>query len=112
RTALTFHEGDTMTLAGDERPAFMAETEAQLSALPGVSRGRVNLVCCDGGRAIAYVGIEERGSATMSFRAAPTGDARLAADIVEAGDELSNALMRAIQRGDAADDRSQGHALA
>src|SRR5215510_4660067 len=112
RTALTFREGDMIPVAGDERRAFTAATEDQLAALPGVSQARTNLVCCDNGRAIIYVGIEERGSVTMSFRAAPKGDARLAADIVEAGDELSKALSLAVQRGDAADDRSQGHSLA
>ena len=112
RTALTVHEGDTIPLAGDGRPAFMAATEARLAALPGIRKARVNVVCCDNGRAIVFVGIEERGAATMSFRAAPKGDARLAADIVKAGDELEKALRLAVQRGDAADDRSQGHALA
>ena len=112
RTALTFKEGDTISLAGDERAAFMRTSEGRLATVPGVSRARISLVCCENGRAIVYVGIEERGSATMAFRAAPAADARLAADIVQAGDEFSKALPLAVQRGDAAEDRSQGHALA
>ena len=112
RAALTFTEGDTILLAGDEPPAFIAASEARLAAVPDVRQAKINLVCCDNGRAIIYVGIEERGSPTMSFRAAPQSDARLAADVVQAGDEFSQALMLATQRGDAGEDRSQGHALA
>ena len=47
----------------------------------------------------------------MRFRAAPRGRARLAADVVQAGDEFSEAFMAAIQRGDVTEDRSQGHAF-
>jgi HEAT repeats len=56
--------------------------------------------------------MEERGARTMRLRAAPVGTARLAADIVQSGQEFSEALTQAVQRGDAAEDRSQGHALA
>ena len=65
----------------------------------------------DQGRAIVYVGIEERGVATMRFRAEPEGDARLAADVVRAGDEAGNAIRLAVLRGDSGEDWSRGHAL-
>jgi hypothetical protein len=111
RAALTFKEGDAVSLAGDERPAFLSESEARLAKVPGVDRAQIHLVCCENGRAIVYVGVEERGSAAMAFRTAPKGDARLAADIVQAEEEFSKALMAAVQRGDADEDRSQGHSL-
>ena len=74
RAALTFREGDAMSLAGDERPAFLTAAENRLATLPGVARARINMVCCDQGRAIAYVGIEERGSAMMPLRARTSGN--------------------------------------
>ena len=111
RQALTFKEGDTITLVGDERPAVLAESERRLSTLSGVSRAHTNLVCCDAGRGIVYVGIEEQGRAATHFRAAPRGSVRLAADIVHAGNQFWEAFMAAVQRGDAAEDDSQGHAL-
>jgi hypothetical protein len=80
-------------------------------ALPGVRQARINLVCCDNGRAIVYVGIEEHGSPTMSFRAAPAGDAHLATDIVRAGEEFEKAFTLAVERGEVGEDRSRGHAL-
>ena len=109
REALTFAEGET--IAFSEWPAFLTESEEHLARSPDVARARISLVCCDGGRAIVYVGIEERGAATMGYRAEPEDDARLAPDIVRAGDELANALLLAVLRGDAGEDRSQGHAL-
>jgi hypothetical protein len=42
---------------------------------------------------IVYVGIEERDATAMRFRTAPTGSARLAADIVQSGEEFFKALM-------------------
>lgn len=111
RAALTFREGDTISLEGEERAALMAASEARLVTLPGVRQARINLVCCDNGRAIIYVGIEERGSPTMSFRAASVGDAHLATDIVRAGEEFEKAFTIAVERGEAGEDRSRGHAL-
>ena len=112
RKTLTFAEGDAVALGNGEELAFLQESEDRLARSPDIARARTALVCCDGGRAIVYVGIEERGAATMGYRAEPERDARLAVDIVRAGDELSNALQLAVLRGDAGEDRSQGHALA
>ena len=111
RAALTFKEGDTISFEGHERPAFLTASETRLTALPGVVRARIYPVCCDQGRAIVYVGVEETGAPTMQFRAAPQGDARLAPDIVQAGEEFSKALTLAVQQGHAEEDRSEGHAL-
>ena len=111
REALTFKEGDSIAFAGDTLPAMLEDAERRLSKVPGVVRARTNLVCCDNGRVIVFVGIEERGSSTMRFRAEPVGKARLAADIVAAGDEFSKAFGLAIQRGAFGEDGSQGHSM-
>ena len=111
RAALTFKEGDAVPRAADERAAWTAAAETRIATALDVNRARISLVCCDNGRAIAFVGIERRGARAMEFRASPTGDARLAADVVQAGAEFSKAMMAAVQRGDAGEDRSQGHAL-
>jgi hypothetical protein len=111
RDALTFKEGDTIVMGVDTRPESLTASETRVSALPGVAGARINPVCCDQGRVIVYVGIQERDAATMRFRSAPTGQARLAADIVQSGEEFVNALILAVQRGDAGEDHSQGHAF-
>jgi hypothetical protein len=111
RSALAFKEGDTISLDGNEPPAFLRASENRVAQLPGVARARTELVCCDHNRAIVYVGVEERGARTMHLRAAPLGTARLPPDIVQSGVELSRALWLAVQRDDAAEDDSLGHAL-
>ena len=111
REALTFTEGDTVELGNGEEPAFLVESEDRLAMSLGIARARTEVVCCDRGRAIVYVGIKERGTATRSFRAEPRGDARLAAGVVRAGDEFATALGLAVLRGDDGEDRSRGHAL-
>ena len=71
-------------------------------------RAQVSLVCCDEGRGIVYVGIEEKGRPALRFLPAPSGSVRLPADIVEAGAALEKAFMAAVERGDSAEDDSEG----
>jgi hypothetical protein len=111
RKALTFREGDTVSPEAGE-PPFLKETESRLAKVPGVVRARANFVCCDHGRAIVYVGIEEEGAPARNTRAAPSGTMRLPPDIVLAGTEFAKASMSAVQRGDTGEDRTEGHALA
>ena len=111
RRMLTFAEGDTLSLAGDEPPAVLAESEQRLATLPGVVHARTTIVCCDGDRLIIYVGVEEKSGASTHFRKSPEGSVRLPADVVQAGDDFSEVFMAAVERGDAAEDDSQGHAL-
>ena len=113
RALLGISEGDLVVRSGPGQPpeAFV-RAERQLETLPGVARARINAICCDAGRVILFVGIEERGAPMRRFRKPPTGSIRLPADVVQAGEELSNALQKAIVRGDAEEDDSKGHALA
>ena len=111
RAALTFAEGDSISFSGDAPPAFIADSETRLAALTGVTKAKLNVVCCDNGRVIVYVGIQEDGADVIPFRPAPIGGERLPADIVKAGDEFSTAFELAVQRGDAVEDRTHGHAL-
>lgn len=107
RAALALKEGDTIPDALDARE----QSERRLLRLPGVVGAHLGLVCCDDGRAIAYVGIQERGAPTIRFRDAPRGGERLPADVVEAGATFQKIFVDAIQRGQAGEDRTQGHAL-
>jgi hypothetical protein len=109
RGALAFKEGDTISFG--ERPAFLTESEHRLTLVRGVARARTEIVCCDQGRVIVYVGIEETGAPTMQFRDAPLGAASLAADIVQSGEDFWKAFMLAVQRGNTEEDRSEGHAF-
>src|SRR5687767_8580526 len=109
REALTFKEGDSISY-GDELPRTFTDSERRLLKVPGVIRAHTEVVCCDDGRVIVYVGIQERGAPTMGLRAEQRGKARLADDVVAAGDEFSKAFRVAVLRGET-EDRSQGHSL-
>ena len=111
RQALVFKAGDKVSLDGDTRPTFIAESEKRLAAVTGVARARIHLVCCETGRLIVYVGIEEEGRPPMRFREAPQGTVRLPADIVQAGKDFLEKSTAAIQRGDAGEDDTQGHSF-
>src|SRR5262249_16897321 len=111
RGALTFSEGDTLTFSDKERPAVFKSAEDHLGTLRGVVNARVNVVCCDDGRVIVYVGIQERGTPVLHLRRAPRGRVRLPTDVVRAGKAFSKSFMAAVERGDADEDRSQGHSL-
>lgn len=77
RGALTFKEGDTISRGDGQRPSFLSASEDRVARLPGVTSARLRIVCCDEGRAIVYVGVEERGAAVMRLRAAPMGTSRI-----------------------------------
>lgn len=104
RQALKIKEGDAV-------PESNEEAQRRLEALPNVQQARLRFVCCDAGKAILYVGIEERGSPAVQFHPAPQGRVRLPESMVQAGDALDDAVMRAARKGDVGEDDSQGHAL-
>jgi len=104
REALQIKEGDS--LSGEPK-----EARPRLEALPGVAQARVNLVCCEAGKAILYVGIVEKGAPSVRFRPAPQGTAQLPQDVRRAGGDYQKAFMNAVLKGDAGEDDSQGHAL-
>lgn len=65
RQALRIAEGETITESTPRR------AEKRLRALPGVSNARVDGVCCDNGKTLVYVGIEEKGTPALNFNPPP-----------------------------------------
>jgi hypothetical protein len=96
---------------GDKLPPSKRAVEARLETIPGVTGAHVEEVCCEGGKFILYVGIEQQGGPQMTFRPRPQGDVKLPDEIVETEQAFRRALMKAVQKGDAQDDISNGHSL-
>lgn len=111
REALTFKEGDAISLVGDEPPAFLGESERRLSRLAGVSRAKTTLVCCEAERYIVYVGLEQQGHAAPPVRVPPRGTEHLASDVLRAGEDFDRAWEEAVRAGRVEEDDSQGHSL-
>jgi hypothetical protein len=104
RAALQVSEGDAF-------PASKAEVERRLQAVPGVARARISGVCCEAGKSIMFVGIEEGASAAPTLRPAPTGSVRLPDDLLQLGAAVDAAREAAVRRGESGEDQSAGHSL-
>lgn len=97
---------------GDPAPASFDEAVKAIGPLAGVERVYPNFVCCNkDGKAILYIGIEEKGFPPLRFRAAPKKNILLSPDVVKAGKALLDANEQAVLNGKVAEDEDQGHAL-
>ncbi len=104
RKALGVKEGDTL-------PGSKSDVEERLETIAGVVRARLEATCCEDGKAILYVGIEEKGAPHFDFRPAPEGTTLLPLEIVEAYEHFLEAVRDAVKRGETAEDLSRGHSL-
>jgi hypothetical protein len=96
---------------GDPVPESSDEAKRRMRAVPGIADVHFNLTCCDNGKVILYVGVEEAGAPKRLFRAAPRAPIRLPEDVRTAGHEFEEAVGQAVLRGDSAEDDSNGHSL-
>jgi len=110
RAALAFKEGDAFDPGGPP-PATFRTTAERLKQLPDVLHVSMTPICCDAGRLIIYVGLEERDAPVLHLRPAPKGNERLPVDVLSAGVRFGTAFTEAVKRGDNGEDRSQGHSL-
>ena len=99
------------TKEGDPFPTSKGDVEERLEQIPGVVRSHLEAVCCDAGKAVLFVGIEERGAAHFEFRPAPAGQVRLPGDIVSSYREFLTAVEAAARNGNVAEDLRSGHSL-
>lgn len=111
RQALGIREGDTIPESEAAAKEFIHASEQRLAALPGVRRAHISGVCCDAGKLILYVGIDEGGGDSLKFSPSPSGAARLPADVLIAERAFEAALQAAVEKGDAGEDDTQGHSL-
>jgi len=111
RAALPFHEGDLFPPQNsDDDPALRINQSIRETL--GRDATDVNVVCCDGRQLfMIYIGLPGASSRVVALNRAPTGLARLPADIMELNDQLVDARMKAVFRGNATEDRSQGFSL-
>jgi hypothetical protein len=96
---------------GDKVPDSLASAQKRLEAIGGVSAARLTATCCAAGKVILFVGIEEKGAPAIRFRSEPAGAIKLPRQIQVDGEEYYKAVREAVEKGDAAEDHSLGHAL-
>ncbi|MBL8177918.1 MAG: HEAT repeat domain-containing protein [Bryobacterales bacterium] len=99
-------------LDGDPLPSSKVESEGRIELVPGILRATIEAVCCEGGRAILYVGVEEKGSESrFEYNSQPSQELRIPEEIENEWMEFIGSLNVAVQSGKADEDLTQGHSL-
>lgn len=96
---------------GDPLPPSKGDAEDRMDQVPGVVESHLEAVCCDAGRMILYVGIEERGAPHFELRDPPDSDFQLPEDITATYRRFLAASEAATRLGQTAEDLTTGHAL-
>jgi hypothetical protein len=96
---------------GEPFPASKANVEESLDQIPGVIQSHLEAVCCDEGKIVLYVGIEERGAVHFDLREAPEGEVTLAPDVMALYRRYFEAFEDAVRHGSTAEDLTHGHSL-
>ena len=96
---------------GDPLPRSKGDTESRMDDIPGVIESHLEAVCCDQGRMILYVGIEEKGERRFETREPPDGEADLPVDVSNTYRRFLAASELASRVGETKEDLTQGHEL-
>jgi len=96
---------------GDPFPPSKANVEERLDEIPGVVESHLEAVCCDEGKIVLYVGIEERGAVHFDLREAPEGEMTLPPDITALYRRYFDAFEDAVRHGSTDEDLTHGHSL-
>jgi hypothetical protein len=96
---------------GGPLPRSKSEVEDKMELVNHVVRARLEAVCCEDGKAVLYIGIEERGAPTFHYRESPEGTAKLPEEVVDAYLDFFDKLQTAIRQGDIVEDLTRGHSI-
>jgi hypothetical protein len=95
-----------------ESPEVSERLVEKLRAIPGVSGGSLDPVCCVEGKSVLFVGIVEPGSPPPPpIRPRPDGETKLPLEFGDAYAEFLDTLFSAVEAGRAGEEHSEGHAL-
>lgn len=104
RKALTVKEGDAL-------PRSKGDSEDALEQVPNVVAARLEAACCDEGKAILYVGIEERGAPHFTFHNPPAGLTKLPEEIHGEYTAFLASVGLAVRSGKTEESLAEGHSL-
>lgn len=96
---------------GDPLPRSKGDAEERLTQVPGVVEAHLTAVCCEDGKTILYVGIEERGAVHFDLRDTPEGEMVLPEEMIQDYQSFLDAVQTAVQRGNSSEDLTKGHSL-
>ncbi len=104
RKALGFAEGAKL-------PGNKAQVEDRIAEVPGIVAASLSAACCEEGKAILYVGVEEKGAHHFEVRTPPEQDVELPDMITESYHKFIATVSEAAHNGKPAEDLTQGHSL-
>ena len=104
RQALGVREGDAL-------PASKGDAEERIDQVSGVVESHLEGVCCDSGKIILYLGIEEKGAPHFDLREPPDDDVQLPDEIKTQYQRFLDATAAANRLGQTAEDLTHGEAL-
>jgi hypothetical protein len=94
---------------GDPLPPSKGDAEERLNAVEGIVESHLEAVCCEEGRMILYVGIEERGVTHFDLREWPENEVVLPEEISGTYRRLMEAIASAARRGSTGEDLTRGY---
>lgn len=98
-------------MEGSPLPSSKAAIEERLTDIPGIAGANLEATCCEDGRVVLYVGIEERGARHFALRTPPEEELELPEEITHAYRDFLTAVAEAVRRGSTAEDLTNGHSL-
>ncbi len=104
-------EAATGIQADGPLPRSKGDLQDKLEQIPGVTRARVQAICCEKDRAALFIGIEEQGAPHPAFRAEPSGEASLPQDLMDRYRQFLTAVQRAAAHGIEGEDLTAGHSM-
>jgi hypothetical protein len=96
---------------GSPLPPSRGNLEDKLSAIHGVVAARLEVVCCDRGKTILYVGILEHNAPHIEFHPSPTGDQALPEDLQTLYRDFLDLAKEAARQGSTEEDLTNGYSL-
>lgn len=96
---------------GDPLPASKGDAEDRIDQISGVVESHLEGVCCDDGKVVLYIGIEERGAPHFDLREPPDDDVQLPDEIKTQYQRFLDASAAADRLGQTAQDLTTGQAL-
>jgi hypothetical protein len=96
---------------GDPLPHSKGDAEERIDGVQGVVESHLEAVCCDAGKMILYIGIEERGAPHFDLREPPESDVHLSEQITSSYRRFLESFEAAVRRGSTAEDLTHGHSL-